>query len=90
MLIATGLALQDVDPNIREVFYRSVFHDMHVLTIPDMSAVTFEMMKEVNRQRRVSGDDFYHLSELQYFVTMLHGIDQANNLFVSYYSSTIL
>ena len=74
-----------MDPNIREVFYRSVFHDMYAITAADMSAITFEMMKEVNKQRRVPEDEFYHLSELQYFVTMLHGIYQANNIFVSYY-----
>ena len=79
-----------VNPNIREIFYRSVFTDMHLFTIPDMSAITFEMMKEVNSQRLLNEDHFYHLSELQYYVTVLHGIYQANNVFVSYYSSTIL
>jgi hypothetical protein len=63
---------------------------MHLFTIPDMSAITFEIMKEVNKQRLRDEDHFYHLSELQYYVTVLHGIYQANNVFVSYYSSTIL
>ena len=81
--------MPDVDPNIREIFYRSVFEDMHTYTIPDMCSILFEMMKEVNRQTRVEQDEFYHLSELQYFVTMLHGINQAHNIFVSYYRSTI-
>ena len=58
---------------------------MHIYTIPDMCSILFEMMKEVNRHIRVQEDEFYHLSELQYFVTMLHGIYQANNIFVSYY-----
>ena len=58
---------------------------MHTYTIPDMCSILFEMMKEVNRQTRVQEDEFYHLSELQYFVTMLHGIYQAHNIFVSYY-----
>ena len=51
-----------------------------------MSAITSEIMKEVNKQRRVPDqDEFYHLSELQYYVTLLHAIYQANNIFVSYY-----
>ena len=58
---------------------------MYAITTADMSAITFEMMKEVNKQRRALEDEFYHLSELQYYVTLLHAIYQANNIFVSYY-----
>ena len=58
---------------------------MHTYTIPDMCSILFEMMKEVNRQTRIQEDEFYHVSELQFFVTMLHEIYQASNIFVSYY-----
>lgn len=81
--------MPDVDPRIREVFYRSVFTDMHLITVADMCAITFEMMKEVNKQKLLHEDEFFHLSELQYFVTRLNGIDVANNRFVSYSISTI-
>jgi hypothetical protein len=40
-----------VDPRIRGVSYKSVYTDMHLITAPDMCAITSEMMKEVNRQR---------------------------------------
>ena len=56
---------------------------MHLITVPDMCAITFEMMKEVSRLRLRHDNEFYHMSELQYFVTCLHGIDVANNIFVS-------
>ena len=58
---------------------------MYAITTAGMSAITFEMMKEVNKQRRALEDEFYHLSKLQYYVTPLHAIYQANNIFVSYY-----
>ena len=78
-----------VDPSIREIFYRSVFTDMHLITVADMCAITFEMMKEVNKQKLLHEDELFHLSELQYFITRLNGIDVANNHFVSYSISTI-
>lgn len=61
----------------------SVFTNIHLITVPDMCAITFEMMKEVSRQRLLHEDEFYHMSELQYFVTCLYEIDVANNIFVS-------
>jgi hypothetical protein len=63
---------------------------MHLFTIPDMSAITFEMMKEVNKQKYRDEDYFYHLSEFQYYLTVLHEFFKLKNAFVSYYSSTIL
>ena len=76
------VGLRDVDPHIRDTFYRSVFTQMHVITEQDMNAITWEMVKEVNRQRLLHEDEFFHLSELQYYVKTLHGIDVTNNCFV--------
>jgi hypothetical protein len=63
---------------------------MHLITAPDMCAITFDMMKEVNWQRLEDDEEFYHVSDLKYFVTRLNGLDVANNRFVSYYISTIV
>jgi hypothetical protein len=63
---------------------------MHLITAPDMCAITFEMVKKVNRQRLEHDDEFYHVSDLKYYVGRLHGLDYANNCFVSYSISTIL
>jgi hypothetical protein len=61
---------------------------MHLITVPDMCAITFEMMKEVRRLRLLHDDELYHMSELQYFVTCLPGGDDvANTIFVSNYYS---
>lgn len=73
-----------MDPRIRETFYRTIFTDMHLITETDMASITFEMMKEVSKQILLPDeDDFFHLSELQYFVGSLNGFDVANNRFVS-------
>jgi hypothetical protein len=56
---------------------------MHLITVLDMSAITFEMTKEVRTQRLLHEDEFCRMSELQYFVTCLHEIDVAKNIFVS-------
>ena len=77
------VGLRDVDPRIRDTFYRSVFTHMHLITEQDMNAITFEMVKEVHKQRLLHEDEFFHLSELQYYVTTLNGIDVANNVLVS-------
>jgi hypothetical protein len=85
-----GLTLPDVDPRIIWLFYRSVYTHMHLITAPDMCAITFETMKEVNRQRLEHDDEFYHVSNLKYYVTRVHALDVANNCFMSYSISTIL
>ena len=82
MMGPNDVGLRDVDPHIRDTFYRSVFTQMHVITEQDMNAITWEMVKEVNRQRLLHEDEFFHLSELQYYITTIHGIDVANNCFV--------
>jgi hypothetical protein len=74
-----------VDPRIRGVFYRSVYTHMDLITAPDMCAITFEMMKEVNRQRLEHDDEFYHVSDPKYYVTRVHHLDLANKCFVSYF-----
>jgi hypothetical protein len=51
--------------------------------MPDICAITFEMMEEVCTLRMCHDDEFYHMFELQYFVTCLHGTDVANNIFMS-------
>jgi hypothetical protein len=79
-----------VEPRIRGVSYRSVYTDMHPITAPDMCAITFEMTKEVDRQRLEHDDEFYYVSDLKYYVARLHGLDVGNNCFVSYTISTIL
>lgn len=77
------MGLRDVDHYIRATFYRSVFTQMHLITEQDMNAITFEMLKEVLKQRLLHEDEFFHLSELQYYVTTLNGIDVANQRLVS-------
>ena len=77
------MGIRDVDHYIRDTFYRSVFTHMHLITEQDMNAITFEMLKEVHKQRLLHEDEFFHLSELQYYVTTLNGIDVANNVLVS-------
>ena len=72
-----------MDPYIRETFYRSVSTDMHLITGTDMCSITFEMMKEVSKQKLLHEDEFFHLSDLQYFVTTLNAIDVDNNYLVS-------
>ena len=56
---------------------------MHLITEQNMNAITFEMLKEVHKQRLLHENEFFHLSELQYYVTTLNGIDVANNWLVS-------
>ena len=51
--------MPDVDPSIREVFYRIVFTDMHLITVADICAITFEMMKKVNKQKFLHEDEFF-------------------------------
>jgi hypothetical protein len=58
---------------------------MDLITAPDMCALTFEMMKEVNRQRLEHDEEFYHVSDLKYYVTRVHQLDLSNNCFVSYF-----
>ena len=82
MMGPNDVGLRDVDPHIRDTFYRSVFTQMHVITEQDMNAITWEMVKEVNRQRLLHEDEVFHLSELQYYITIIHGSDVANNCFV--------
>jgi hypothetical protein len=77
--------LPEVDPRIREVFYRSVYTHMDIITAPDMCAITFEMIKKVSRQRLEHDGEFYHVSDLKYYVTRVHPLDLANNYFVSYF-----
>ena len=48
-----------------------------------MNVITSEMLKEVHKQRLLHEDEFFHLSELQHYVTTLIGIDVANNVLVS-------
>lgn len=76
--------MPDVNEHIRDVFFRTVFTDMHLITMPDMCAITFEMMKEVSHLNVHYDDEFFHLKELQYFVTKLNAVDVANHEFVSY------
>jgi hypothetical protein len=78
-----GLTLPEMDPRIRGVFYRSVYTHMDLITASDMCAITFEMMKEVNMQRLEHNEEFYHVSDLKYYVTR-DELDFANNCFVSY------
>jgi hypothetical protein len=66
-----------------ERFLTGVFTNMHLNTVPDMCVINFEIMKEVSTLRMRHDDEFYHMSELQYFVTCLHGIDVAKNILVS-------
>ena len=58
MMGPNDVGLRDVDPRIRDTSYRSVFSQMHVITEQDMNAITFEMMKEVNKQRLLHEDEF--------------------------------
>ena len=59
MMGPNDVGLRDVDPHIRDTFYRSVFTQMHVITEQDMNAITWEMVKEVNRQRLLHEDEFF-------------------------------
>jgi hypothetical protein len=45
-------------PELEWFFYRSVYTEMHLITAPDMCAITFEMIKEVNMQRLEHDDEF--------------------------------
>jgi hypothetical protein len=58
---------------------------MDLITAPYMCAITFEMTKEVNMQRLEHDDEFYHVSDLKYYVTRVHQLDLANNCFMSYF-----
>jgi hypothetical protein len=58
---------------------------MDLITPPDMCAITFEMMKGVNMQRLEHDEEFYHVSDLKYYVARVHQLDLANNCFVSYF-----
>jgi hypothetical protein len=59
--------------------------DLITTPAPDIYAITFKMMKAVNRQRLEHDDEFYHVSGLKYYVTRVHQIDLANNCFLSYF-----
>jgi hypothetical protein len=52
---------------------------LSVITAPDMCAINFEMVKEVNMQRLEHDDEFYHVFDLKYYVTRLHQLNYANN-----------
>jgi hypothetical protein len=57
---------------------------MDLITAPDICAITFEMMKKVNRQRLGHDEEFYHVFDLKYYVTRVDELDLADNCFVSY------
>jgi hypothetical protein len=58
---------------------------MDLITALYMCDITFEMMKEVNRQRLEHDEEFYHVSDMRYYVTRVHQLDLDNNCFVSYF-----
>jgi hypothetical protein len=57
---------------------------MDVIVAPDKCAITFEMMKEVNRQRLEHDEEFYHVSDLKYYISRVHQLG-LSNCFVSYF-----
>jgi hypothetical protein len=45
---------------------------MYLNTMANMCAITFEMMAEVTNKKMLDEDEFFHVCELQYFVTRLN------------------
>lgn len=75
----------DVDPHIKETLYKTIFTVMHLVTEDDMKAIVWEMLKEVNNQILLHEDEFYHVSDLQYFVHTITPIDVAHRSLVITY-----
>jgi hypothetical protein len=63
--------LQFLPDNIKVPFFKTFFSDMAEIDEPDMAAISFEILKEVNNLRY----DDYAIDELQFFVYRVQNID---------------